>query len=278
MAIKRIQGSTRGTADGAVNTLQVTLTSTPTQSNLLILTIGIFDYFTLNTVTSITQTNVTWTKQTQKQAYDQYDSEIWAGVVGSNPSTSITVNFTGIGNRGLAIADVCEYSGIQTSRFLDKTSGGASNQSQSGNTGTTAITTRPQELWIGEVFHVTDFFSDSTQNSPTNSFTLLDGVGFDAGNGYHASCAYLEKIVSTTGTANTGTSFVASGYWVGCIATFKGEIPPYTISAIADSHSAISPAGNVTVISGEDQTFNIIVDSGYRPGWVQVKAKQCEWH
>ena len=53
------------------------------------------------------------------------DSEIWVGVVGSGASTTITINH---GNATETAADVCEYSGILTSGFLDQ-SAAASNSS-----------------------------------------------------------------------------------------------------------------------------------------------------
>ncbi|MBI3193553.1 MAG: SBBP repeat-containing protein [Ignavibacteriae bacterium] len=41
------------------------------------------------------------------------------------------------------------------------------------------------------------------------------------------------------------------------------ERSPDTITAIAGEHGTISPSGNVLVIYGSDQTFNVVPDSGY---------------
>ena len=80
-------------------------------------------------------------------------------------------------------------------------------------TGTTATTTQAKELWIGGI----TVEASASQTTPTNGFTLLDG----ATTGVSTSVAYLENIVSTTGTASSGTT-ISSNSYVGCIATFKG--------------------------------------------------------
>jgi hypothetical protein len=212
MAIARVQGNARGTASNS-NTVSVTLSSTPTNGNLLIAVIGIR---TINiNVSSIAQTGVTWTKQVSKNNWDEgqnLDVEIWAGVVGSGASTNITITLSGSASN--AVADVCEYSGLPTSGFLDKT---ATNKGLSAypDTGTTATTSWADELWIGATNT-----QGGDQSNPTNGFTLLDGITY----AYALSVGYLEKIVSSTGTANSGTTTPAGNYWVGCIATFGSPI------------------------------------------------------
>jgi len=57
MAITRVQGNARGT--GAVTPLAVTMASNPTSGNVLVAVIGTAGAAT-RTVSSITQTNVTW--------------------------------------------------------------------------------------------------------------------------------------------------------------------------------------------------------------------------
>jgi hypothetical protein len=49
---------------------------------------------------------------------------------------------------------------------------------------------------------------------------LLDGADYVKGS-YCLSNAFLEKIVSAAGTANSGTTLSYQRYWGGCIATFK---------------------------------------------------------
>ena len=219
MAIARVQGNARGVTPTA--TLVVTMDSTPTSGNLLIACIGTDEGLTpYVTVSSITQTGVNWAtggagKQVQSQNINSYlNSEIWVGIVGAGASTTITIALSDPPNNG-AVADVCEYSGLVTSAFLDKTAT-ATGTSTATSTGTTATTTQNDELWIGSI--AVYFWAQST---PTNGFTLFDGAKYSQGNGM--SEAYLEKIVSATGTANSGTT-CSNAYYAGCIATFFATI------------------------------------------------------
>jgi hypothetical protein len=196
--------------------------SAPTNGNLLLLTFTSYRNDALGryaTISSISQTGVTWIKQISKtnptDLDHTQDTEIWAGVVGSGASATITITLAYYANAG-GIADVCEYSGMLTSGFLDKTATN-SGLSSSPDTGTTATTAQADELWIG----CTGLNGSRSQSTPTNGFTLLDGAVYSS-----CSCAYLEKIVSATGTANSGTTGSGSAYWAGCIATFKASAAP----------------------------------------------------
>lgn len=215
MAISRIQYK-RGTDTDT--TVSLTLDSIPTNGNLLVAVVGTCKENGYATVTSISQTGVTWTQQRAHgdsiSIYYLY-VEIWVGVVSSgSASKDITVNISDATFRGV-IADICEYSGLLTSGFLDKTANdhGISNSS---DTGTTATTSQDNELWIGGTCIL-----NATQSTPTNGFTLLDGTKYITN-----STGYLEKIVSSTGEANSGTALSTSTLWIGCIATFKAAAPP----------------------------------------------------
>ena len=220
--VTRVQGNARGTSTST--SISVTMASTPTSGNVLIATIGTKSSSVI-TVSSVTQTGVTWSYVTSK-TYSLYtlDSEIWFGVVGSGASTSITVTLSGTAGNG-AVADVCEYSGLATSDYLDKTAS-ASGSSTSTSTGTTATTTQANELWLGAI--TVGGLSDP-QSSPTNGFSMLDGNAY-----FVTSLAYLEKIVSSTGTANSHTTLAGEGGYAGCIATFKAvqDTTPPTYSNI----------------------------------------------
>jgi hypothetical protein len=220
MTITRISQGTNGYATGNTTStsLSVTLQQTPILGNVLIATVGTFNWQSIITVSSITQTGVAWTLQTAKSvvlaANYSLDSEIWLGIVGAGASTSISITLSG-SLAFLAIADICEYSGVLTSGMLDKTASnsgfGASNTS---STGQTATTTQDSELEVGSML-----VGYGGQTAPIlNSFTLLDGNYLNNA----ASLAYLEKIVTITGTAETGTTGVSWLFWCGCIATFKG--------------------------------------------------------
>lgn len=247
MAIVRVHGNDRAET-AAANHIDLTLANTPTNGNLLVATIGIMMASdTAPTVTSITETNVTWTVQKAEPngAFGQINQEIWVGVVGASPSASLTVNFSGTADA--AVVDVCEYSGLLTVGFLDKTAsandGGAAGTSTL--TGTTAVTSQADELWVGGV--VTRYQSQST---PKNAFTLLDGALDVTEN---VAEAYLEKIVSATAAASSGTTASGASFYGGCIITLKAPSAP--------------PAGAVAVHHFYPITRHMNQRTGRRRAW-----------
>jgi hypothetical protein len=211
-------GPARGTTGFTPTT--VTLPSIPVQGNLLIAVVGIVCSSTyVPSVTSITQTGVTWSRQVQAYNAPEYNDwwvvEIWAGVVGSGASTSVSIAWTGLGSSNTCIADICEYSGLVTSGFLDKTASNSCGTAKTNalDTGTTATTTQATELWIGGTFIQSTTDAQSLRSGST--FTFLDGTNNGLG-----SLAYYEKIVSTTGTADSGSTTANADWWIGAIATF----------------------------------------------------------
>jgi len=213
MAIVRVQGNARGVASSGT-TVAAVMASTPISGNILVATVASRTSGATTTVSSIADGNakVTWTYQIRSGAVAQDSVEIWFGVVAAGASKTQTATLAAASGNGIII-NVCEYSGVATTSFLDKTATNT-NTSTSPDTGTTAATTQADELWIGG----TEIAGNYTQSLPTNGFTLLDGAGYSGGplcNGF------LEKIVSATGTANSGTTIASSVTWVGCIATFK---------------------------------------------------------
>jgi hypothetical protein len=221
--IIRVHGNDRGEQDNLLSSISCTLANTPTSGNLLIAVIS--DGISIGTVpivSSITETNVAWFKAVAKSnsTTSSRNCEIWYGGVGTSASTSITVNLSGVCTNGAV--DVCEYSGLASSNMLDVTASYA-GLSINPVTGTTSTTSQASELWIGGIgaFTTVSKYLPS-QTSPVNSFTLLDGAGYQ---GYttFGSNGYLEYIASSTGTANSGDHFNANVafQYCGCIATFK---------------------------------------------------------
>ena len=226
MTPRRVQGNARGTSIGSATSFTVTLAATPNEGNALILTFASQRYnagATPVTIKSITQTNVIWNSSAsianpiQESSTNAIDSEIWSTTsVGANAGTVITVNIvTGGSSFVLAVADVCEYSGLSSN--VDKN---AVDHGLGGNpdTGTTGTTTTANELWVGSTTYTAG--NAITQSSPTNSFSLLDGT--DETNGqFHVSNGYLEYIAMATGAAGSRTSVNRDNDWSGCIVTFK---------------------------------------------------------
>jgi hypothetical protein len=242
-AITRIQSYQYGAGISMANEpseqTSITLENAPLQGDVLISVIGVQamhttvtddqgvvtppSSFEAATVASINETGVVWNRQVRgnSTAYT-LDVEIWLGVVVSQANPSITINLDNLPANSVIEAltvDVCEYSGVATNSPLDKTAANTGFGS-TANTGLTAPTTQPNELWIGAIL----FESSGQQTSPTNEFLLLDGQSTATGG--RICTAFLERIVNGLGTVNTETTIkygdeTLSGAWVGCIATFS---------------------------------------------------------
>jgi hypothetical protein len=207
MAITRVQGNARGFITTGTS-ITVTQVSDPINGNVNVAIIACYGASGMK-VSSIAQTGVTWTYQIKKTTTGMAVA-IWFGVVGAGASKTITITLAVSAYNG-AVGDVCEYSGVLTSSFLDKTAINTGTGTTS-DTGTTANTTQADELWIGAI--LSDY---RAQSNPTQGFTLLDGAQIPG----ECSGGYLEKIVSAIGTANSGDTLTSSSVWLGCIATFK---------------------------------------------------------
>ena len=165
--ISLVQGACNGlSSSGAVS---VTLSNTPQNGDVLFAVVSTIDAGATATVSSATETGVTWHYIVSATGGSSYwdDIEIWLGVVGSGASTSVTISFTNA--YWDAIADICEYSGVATSGYLDKTAID-SGFGTTTSSGTTATTASADELWIGGILS-----EHNAQSTPTNGFTLFDG-------------------------------------------------------------------------------------------------------
>lgn len=224
MVIARVQGNFKGSVEDSTPII-ITLGSTPINGNVIVAVISTVeasfrgDYVT---VVSITQTNVTWTYQVscEYQPNSYYNTEIWYGVVGATAGTAININLSGNPWYG-AVADACEYSGLLTADFLDKTATNSGLSADAFDTGTTAVTSQDNELWVGATG---GWGCDQDDDVPTNAFTQLDGVRENVEGNYQNCISFLEKIVAATDTANTATDPTANSYWAGAIATFKAPL------------------------------------------------------
>ena len=241
----RIQGPATGTWSSG-SSFTVSLSWTPGNGNQLMLIVSTMNNSTtIITVSSVSQTGVTWTFQKSGSYSGSYskDAEIWFGVVGSNPGTNVTVNLSSTPGSGAA-GVACEYTGLLTSGMLDKTASNySSSQVSSGNTGTTATTTQNSELWVGAIG---GGYSTETYSSPTNGFTIVQGSGW---------ACYLEKIVSATGTANAGASFSPNQAYAACIATFIAS--PVTNINVSDTGLGSEGAGSQATLELSDSGLSV---------------------
>jgi hypothetical protein len=265
--IFRIQGPYSMTTDSS--TISITLGSNPAVGDVMIATVdsecnNIPPYAY---VTSISETNVNWSSQVNNTySLENIDSEIWLGVVNSSGAgIEITINLAKSADYNGAVATVCEYSGIDTSNPLDQEAS-ASGNTFATSTGITPMTIQNDELYVGTIA----FYSDSPiQTDPTNDFILVADTSiqlFDA--------SYLEKMGTSTGNVQTGTTCGGTEYcfYCGVIATFKarsstgnlvinggfesGNLTGWTVE------SGVTP----TVRSDEHYEGNYCVATSYYPG------------
>ena len=240
--IVRVQGPAQGTSGGSA-TFTVTLGSGPASGDLMVLTVSAVSVGSpAPTVSSVTETGVTWSKAVGKPN-NNVDSEIWYGIVSSGAGTTITISLT----KGVdeAIADACEYSGL-TSSPLDRTTS-TTGTTVASNTGTTATTSAPNELLVGSIAaQISPSTSQSqTTNMNTNGFTLVSGNTIAS-----VTEGYLENIVSSTGTYSSSTTLPSgtSYTWAGAIATF-----------------AAAPSINLNPTSGNPNTMVTMTGANFNP-------------
>jgi hypothetical protein len=179
--VTRVQEIASAQNPSAGTNITVTLSSTPTEGNVLIATVGY--YVGTAGVTDIEQTGVSWTLAVTRNVYGSVYANIWYGIVGSGASTTVTVIYAG-DNRGCA--GIVEYSGLDTENLLDVTGNTASGGSTTPSTGQTVTTSQDNQLWVG----CTVIYGGSrTQSDPTNDFSLL----VSQAGGTSVTMAYLKN-------------------------------------------------------------------------------------
>ncbi|MCX6872923.1 MAG: DUF6288 domain-containing protein [Verrucomicrobia bacterium] len=257
----RVQSNTGSTGSSASTTVGVNLTANPLPGNTLVAVISTRGTST-NRVSAISGGGVTWSRVSQA-AYTNGTSgtttEIWYGPNVTSGTTGITITQASL--RSAAV--VIEYSGLLAPTSLDMTANNTGS-STAANTGTTATTTQPTELWLGGI-GIAD--GRRTLNVPYgNAFTVVAFPKSGTANS-DAMIYALEKIVSTTGTAGSGGTVSTSDAWAGAIATFKAASTStltltgtaaanYTLSGLTGS-VAITPK-NLTAsgLAGGDRPYD----------------------
>ena len=167
-------------------------------------------------------------------------TEIWYAANILNAGTNVILNL--IGNNNGAGAVVMEYSGLLPVNPVDGTAAnGSPTAGIIADTGTTLMTTQPNELWLAAV--VLNKL-DSRLNPATDGFTIVTNL-LENNNSWWQKTPdkptatfnlnILQKIVNTTGTANFSGTFSPPSIWNGVVATFKA-------GAVVTSKAAPTPA------------------------------------
>jgi hypothetical protein len=222
-----VQGPYQGIDDSNYSTISVTLGAAPANNDFLvacIVTLGT-TVGTFTTVSSITQPGVVWTQLLPPVEYFTSTSrymvlEVWGGVVGPGAGTLATVNLSGFPDNG-AVADICEWSNLLTSGFLDQT--GSVNTTGSSTNGPTGITSGPTsqavELVCGFNFAING--NPMTVSNPQNRFTQLDGIESNPTGGINFVISYLVLVTSSQSVYSSGVTINVASNNIGAIVTLK---------------------------------------------------------
>ncbi len=211
MAIARVQSKTANNGSTAGTTLTITLTGNGTVGNTLFVGFvgagGIPSRFKYGS-----NTEVPFAEFVANNVFAAY-----AVVPIQEASTSIVIT---MGSQ-LAAAVAVEYSGRLITCDLPPLS--ASNSSGTSNTsGTTATSNYANELAvsIASARFATATEQTAWLTSTTNSFTSVAQTSSSANTTSDREIAFLEKIVTSTGTFQTTGTQPANSGWVNLIATF----------------------------------------------------------
>lgn len=220
-AITRVQSQTANTGATASNTnLNLVFGAAPTAGNIVVLAVAAGN---VAGGCNVTGTNIEFYVE-NVMGSGGCPIFLVIGRVFASASATITVNPSSGG--AIAIAGA-EYSGSGLLR-LDKVQW-AVGSSTSAASGATATTTTANELWVGALGHRNT--NGSTFSAPTNSFSIVGQTNTTINTSNNdRSVALVERIVSSTGTANAGATISVTGNWGAFVATFE-ETPSTTTNA-----------------------------------------------
>jgi hypothetical protein len=218
MAITYVSASHAKSSSTSSSSVSATWAQTTTAGNTLFILVTASNNsdFSINTPANFTLADAG--AYTAASAYVHTALFYRENAPASSGSQSVSFSSTTIG----ACIQLAEYSGLATSSSLDK----HANNNGNGTTpdsGTTATTTQPSELWIAAL----GIASSSTFSSAANGFTIEDSITA----GTAPSLAFLDKIVSSTGTADAGATASSTGHWAGAIGTFQAASSTFPFSA-----------------------------------------------
>ena len=182
-----------------------------TTGNVIVVIVG---YYGSGTLLSTIESGVSLTERIRSVTYINHHVIIFTGVVSSGASRTITVTLSMAASD--IIIDACEYQGVSIIGGIPDLDASATNYGNSAypSTGITSTTSQASEIWVGGIFA-----GGYGQSSPTNGFTLIDGVKVAFG-----SLAYLDKNAFSMGSAESSTTMAASYNWVGAIITLKASV------------------------------------------------------
>lgn len=177
------------------------------------------------TVSSITETNVTWNSSADvKETDGNEDAEAWSSkVVSASAGTTVTVTFSGDTSTGAE----CYAEGVnsQVEPVALDTVGSNDGAGTAVTSGSTGQNFQADELVISPIA----ISSNSTlTTSPLNHFT----VNASTANASGSSAVLYSVVNSTAGSFNTGVTAGTTGTWAEVIATYKMTSPAIATSSL----------------------------------------------
>lgn len=183
--------------------MPVTLPSSPTNCNVLL------GGFTISsstaTISSISQTGVTWTFVGSSNASAVMDYEFWVGTVSTGASTSITMNCSSCA--GFAkLGNISEFKGVKQSGFADG-SFVPNNGSTAVTTSFTTTTAAYSNTNANDVIYaMTACTRNASPASVSAGYTFLNGA---SAGGIDVAMQPAYQIVSSTGAQNATFTYNA---------------------------------------------------------------------
>lgn len=205
--VTRVQLKTATTGAAAATSLDVVLDAAPANGNLIAVAVACGPGATGSVGEIASSADITWFG-TSKSGTTNAVGTLFLGWVRTG-SASATITITNVNSVSI-VAVAAEYSGFTYPR-VDRTKT-ATGSSTSAASGATATTSSAVELWLGMV--MSRGTSGVTFSSPTNSFAIVGQTTSSLATSSDRSVALLEKIVSSTGTADSGVTISASNVWV----------------------------------------------------------------
>lgn len=195
-------------------TTSVSTTTPLTAGDALVLVATSFNSGGVTSISSVSQTNVTW-NLLKAQTSGSVDTEVWYALnIPSNASTTVVINWVANPTE-IAAANVSEYSGIATSSAVDGTP-----VSASGNSGSPASGNYTSSNGSDLLIAATGFDNNIPVNSDPAGYTPLtfaqsssdpDAVGVEGD----------YQVVSSPNTYSATWS-ISNGHWGAILGALKG--------------------------------------------------------
>lgn len=209
-AITRVQSKTATSGGSAVASLNLVFDAAPTNGNFIVIAASAQAANVGMSVDS--DANITWFGNSK--GTNAIVTVLIGQVKTASASATVTINLLSTTN--VAVCAVgAEYSGI-TNILIDRTAA-STGTGTAVDTGTTSSTTIGNELLVAGV--AVRGSGGPVLSSPTNSFNLIAQASTTVTSVNDKTVGLLDKIVSSTGTANTGVTSGVSGAWAGHIVT-----------------------------------------------------------